>query len=203
MLNVGVYILMKLKDILVICGLIAMVACSAPSGKIDAFAKYPPDEFAVSVKRPLVVPPIYELTQPNTQAQNNRQEISQTDIARQTVFGSNSNSNQEIIKTGLKKKGLSAAEVAFLEKADALSPKENIRAILLSENKNITTDASLADDLFFWRTEQDQDILEPNAENDRIFRAVTQGEGVDQGALIKKKQDEKGSGLLHQIPSPF
>ncbi len=108
--------------------------CSALGG-----GKNPPDEFAITTKAPLVVPPDYSLRPPKP-GETRPQELSASDRAKQVLLG---DPNAAPPTTG---------EQVFLQRANALSADPNIRAILGAENGGRgEKDRSFANQLIFWK----------------------------------------------------
>lgn len=113
--------------------LLMISACSAIGG-----GKNPPDEFAITTKAPLVVPPDYSLTPPRP-GEKRPQELSPSDRARKVLLGDESAAPP------------SMGEQVLLQKAGALSANQDIRNILASENGGrAKKDGGLANQLMFW-----------------------------------------------------
>ncbi len=184
-----------MKKLLIFLPILALVACDAKTGKIDAFAKYPPDEFAVSTKRPLVIPPEFTLRPPSNEPLPSE---NQTEVARQTIFGAGANASTDKVKQQLSKQGLSAGDTKFLELTSALNPNMNIKDILVTDNEKLDNTKSLADRIFFWRSESRSEYLDPAAEQKRIERNVTIGDSLKNGKVIKV-EDKNRNTLFDQI----
>ncbi len=188
---------MKQKILLCLPLLVILAACDSKTGKIDAFSKYPPDEFAVSVKKPLVIPPDFTLRPPSD---NSNSKDSQTQVAKQTIFGAGSNASNDKSKQALLSQGLTAGETRLLEMANALNPNDNIKELLVADNANLDNDKSLADVLFFWRSPSKAGLLSPEEEQKRIQRNITLGESLKNGKVIKQVDDGRTT-LFDKIPA--
>lgn len=105
--------------------------------------KNPPDEFAITTKAPLVVPPDYALKPPKP-GEARPQELSPSERARQVLLG---DANAAPPSTG---------EQVLLQQAGALNADANIRAVLNAENGGrAEKDRSLANQLIFWQFDGD------------------------------------------------
>jgi hypothetical protein len=101
--------------------------------------KSPPDEFAVTTKAPLVVPPDYALRPPKP-GETRPDELSASERARQVLLG---DPNAEPPTPG---------EQFILRKSNALLADPNIRVVLAAENGGrADKERSFANQLIFWR----------------------------------------------------
>lgn len=108
-------------------------------GKALGVGKNPPDEFAITTKAPLVIPPDYSLRPPKP-GESRPQELSPSERARQVLLGDTSAAPP------------STGEQLLLRKAGALNADPNIRALLGAENGGRgEKDSSLANALIFWK----------------------------------------------------
>lgn len=108
-------------------------------GKAVGGGKNPPDEFAVTTKAPLVVPPDYSLRPPRP-GETRPDELSAAERARQVLMGDATAAPP------------SAGEQTLLREANALGADANIRAVLAAENGGrAEKDRSFANQLIFWR----------------------------------------------------
>lgn len=160
-------------------GVLALGAC--------ANGKSAPDEFMISTKAPLTVPPDYALRPPRP-GETRPQEKSTNDRAREVMLGDTAAAPP------------SRGELALIQTAGALETDTNIRAILAAENGGrAEKDSSLANMIMFWQV-KDGEIDDTNAplqvEDEAAWMAqrresiesVTGGEAVvigkdDQGVL--------------------
>ncbi|MGE0408953.1 MAG: DUF3035 domain-containing protein [Amphiplicatus sp.] len=101
--------------------------------------KNPPDEFAVTTKAPLVVPPDYALRPPRP-GETRPDELSASERARRVLMGDQGAPPP------------SPGEQLILRKANALSADPSIRVVLAAENGGrAEKDRSFANQLMFWR----------------------------------------------------
>jgi hypothetical protein len=101
--------------------------------------KNPPDEFAVTTKAPLVVPPDYALRPPRP-GETRPEELSASERARQVLMGDASG----VAPT--------PGEQYLLRKANAMTADPNIRALLDAENGDrAQKDRSFANQIMFWK----------------------------------------------------
>ena len=101
--------------------------------------KNPPDEFAVTTKAPLVVPPDFALRPPKP-GETRPQELSPSERARQVLLGDVSAAPP------------TSGEQALLRDAGATVADPNIRAVLAAENGGrAEKDRSFANQLMFWK----------------------------------------------------
>ena len=117
-------------------GVLALAACAG--------GKSAPDEFMISTKAPLTVPPDYALRPPRP-GETRPQEKSTSDRAREVMMGDASAAPP------------SRGELALIQTAGAMETDRNIRAILAAENGGRAgKDASLANRILFWRVNGDE-----------------------------------------------
>ncbi len=117
---------------------VATSGCAGFSKAVGG-GKNPPDEFAVTTKAPLVVPPDYALRPPKP-GETRPDELSASERARQVLMGDASGAAP------------TPGEQLLLRKADALTADPNIRVILGAENGGRgDKDRSLANQLIFWK----------------------------------------------------
>jgi hypothetical protein len=151
--------------------------------------KYPPDEFAVTTKAPLVVPPDYALRPPRP-GETRPEELSASERARQVLMGDASG----VAPT--------PGEQYLLRKANAMTADPNIRALLDAENGDrAQKDRSFANQIMFWKFVEGKvdDSAAPlrvdnpeewMAERERAIEAT-----IGENAKVIIKKDEKTLGL--------
>jgi len=101
--------------------------------------KKPPDEFAITTKAPLVVPPDYALRPPRP-GESRPQELSSSQRAQQVLLGDTSAAPP------------TEGEILLLQKSGAVNADRNIRNILSAENGGrAEKSAGLANQLIFWK----------------------------------------------------
>ncbi len=114
--------------------------CSALGGK------NPPDEFAITTKAPLVVPPDYALRPPKP-GESRPQELSTSERAKQVLLGDTDSTPP------------TEGEILILQKSGALKADRNIRNILNAENGGrAEKESGLANQLIFWNFNADGSI---------------------------------------------
>ena len=117
---------------------LVLALCACAGGGKDA-----PDEFMISTKAPLTVPPDYALRPPRP-GETRPQEKSTSDRAREVMLGDTSAAPP------------TRGELALVQDAGALETDSNIRAILAAENGGrAEKDASLANRILFWQVKGD------------------------------------------------
>lgn len=117
----------------------AMSSGCAGFGRALGGGKNPPDEFAITTKAPLVVPPDYALRPPKP-GESRPDELSASERARQVLMGDATSVPP------------TPGEQQLLKKANAMTADPSIRAILDAENGDrADKDRSLANQLMFWK----------------------------------------------------
>lgn len=133
---------MKSKTIIRTALALALVAASTSGcgfSRAIGGGKNPPDEFAVTTKAPLVVPPDYALRPPKP-GETRPDEISASERARQVLIGDAAAAPP------------SEGEITLLRKANALGTDPNIRNLLNAESGGrAEKDRSFANQLIFWK----------------------------------------------------
>lgn len=125
-------------------GALFAILAAATSGcagftKAVGGGKNPPDEFAITTKAPLVVPPDYSLRPPKP-GETRPDELAPSDRARQVLLGDPNFAPP------------SPGEQALMTKANALQADPDIRAQLDAENGGrAKKDRSFANELIFWK----------------------------------------------------
>ncbi|WDI32552.1 DUF3035 domain-containing protein [Hyphococcus flavus] len=117
---------------------IALMTAGCGIGKALGGGKNAPDEFAITTKAPLVVPPDYGLEPPRP-GETRPQELSPSQRAQQVLVGDTTSAPP------------TAGEQLLLRKAGALGANASIRTVLAAENGGRgEKDRSLANQLMFW-----------------------------------------------------
>lgn len=117
----------------------ALTSGCAGFGRAIGGGKNPPDEFAVTTKAPLVVPPDYALRPPKP-GETRPEELSASERARQVLLGDVGAAPP------------SPGEQYLLHKSNALTADPNIRNLLNAENGGRgEKDRSFANQLIFWK----------------------------------------------------
>ena len=130
------------KNVLTLMAASAVMALSLGGcgiGKAVGGGKNSPDEFAITTKAPLVVPPDYALRPPRP-GESRPQELSPSERAAQVLLGDTSAAPP------------TTGEQALLQRAGALRADPNIRNLLNAENGGRgDKERSLANQLMFWQ----------------------------------------------------
>ena len=122
---------------------LALMTSGCGIGKAVGGGKNAPDEFAVTTKAPLVVPPDYGLRPPRP-GEARPQELSPSQRAQQVLLGDVNAAPPTV------------GEQLLLQKAGALGVDASIRALLAAENGGRgEKDRSLANQLMFWNFDGD------------------------------------------------
>ena len=191
-----------------VAGLTAVLlgGCSGAREAIGIDKRKPPDEFQVTTRQPLTLPPNYQLRPPQPGAAP--LETAVTEQAKQTVFG----------KEGAQTKGMSAGgkgdlaslpgfarrsagEQALLGKAGAASADPNIRILVDRDSLQIAdANKGLIDDLLFWRKPEEPGvIIDASKEADRLKTNAAAGKAPTEGDVPTFKRKSRGilDGLLN------
>jgi hypothetical protein len=130
--------------------------------------KVVPDEFAVTPRAPLAIPPDYALRPPQPGAAPT-QEVSPTEQAKQTIFRAG---GDETSLPGADQR--SEGENQLLKQAGAASAAPDIRQTLAKDAQADTgpVDQSFVDKLLFWRGPEKPpsaaQVIDPNQEAQRL-----------------------------------
>lgn len=155
---------------------LALMTSGCGIGKAVGGGKNAPDEFAITTKAPLVVPPDYGLRPPRP-GESRPQELSPSERAQQVLLGDATAAPP------------TEGEQLLLAKAGALGADASIRALLNAENGGRgDKERSLANQLMFWNFNGDNvdDSAAPlrvenpeewMAEREKVIKAVLGEEG--------------------------
>ncbi len=168
-----------------------------------------PDEFQVTTRQPLALPPNYQLRPPQPGAAP--LEAAVTQQARQTVFGKdspaaaggstivNAKPGEANAVPGFQR--LSAGEQALLTRAGATNADPNIRIIVDRDSVQLAdANKTMIDDLLFWRKPQEPGvIIDASKEQQRLKDNAAAGKGPTDGdsPIIKRKSRGVLDGLLN------
>ncbi len=202
----------RLSVLLAFAGLTAAAALAGCSGARETLGlekKPAPDEFAVTTRQPLALPPNFQLRPPQPGAAP--LETAVTEKAKQTVFGR----DPKATPTGASASAaanagdpavpgfqrLSAGEQAILARAGASNADPNIRILVDRDSQQIAdANKTLVDDLLFWRKQQEPGvIIDANAEAQRLRDNAAAGKTATEGdtPIIKRKSRGILDGLLN------
>jgi|JI10StandDraft_1071094.scaffolds.fasta_scaffold514933_2 hypothetical protein len=202
---------------------LAMVAGAALSGcggtreALGLDKKPAPDEFQVTTRQPLALPPNYQLRPPQPGAQP--LEAAVTEQAKQTVFGRDPSQTQgqAIVPVGTRNAVAaplsanapaipgfarrSAGEQALLSRAGASSADPNIRILVDRDSQQIAdANKSLVDDLLFWRKPQEAGVMiDADKEAERLKQNQAAGKTPTEGDTPTIKRRSRGvlDGLIN------
>ncbi|MBB4658819.1 DUF3035 domain-containing protein [Parvularcula dongshanensis] len=166
-------------------GTLLFTSSCASLGKAVGAGKNPPDEFAITTKAPLTVPPDYALRPPKP-GETRPEEKSTTDRARELLIGDASAAPP------------SQGELALIQNAGALDVDSNIRAILAAENGGrASKNESLANQILFWHTnkgEIDDSAAPLRVEDEGAWMAERRRsiESVTGGGQVTIAKDDRG-----------
>jgi len=152
-----------MKNYLVLgIAIITLAACSSTKEQFD-FSKKAPDEFQVTTRAPLEMPPEFTLRPPRPGAPR-PQEDSATDEAKQAVFGNQQQTNAP--------SGLSQGESILLQKTGASAVDPNIRDKVDSESAQLAEDSRSTVDRILGKagkkTDVKADTIDPVKEAERL-----------------------------------
>lgn len=198
----------RLPVILALAGLTAASLMGCSSGVKETLGlekKAPPDEFQVTTRQPLALPPNYQLRPPQPGAAPLEPAV--TEKARQTVFGRDPKSaaaapaaaGANSAVPGFQR--LSPGEQAILARAGADNADPNIRILVDRDSQQIAdANKTLVDEILFWRKQQEPGvIIDANAEAVRLRQNAAAGKTATEGdtPIIKRKSRGILDGLLN------
>jgi hypothetical protein len=153
--------------LLLALGALSLAGCDGLDRALG-YEKVVPDEFAVTPRAPLAIPPDYALRPPEPGAAPT-QEVSPTDQAKQTIFRA---AGDDTTLPGADQR--SEGENLLLKQAGASSATSDIRQVLAKDAQagKGPLDESFIDKLLFWRGPEkplaaDQ-VIDPNKEAQRL-----------------------------------
>lgn len=195
---------------------LSLNACSGAGEALGIGKKPAPDEFQVTTRQPLALPPNYQLRPPQPGAQP--LEAAVTEQAKQTVFGKDPNppkpapvpvgtrnaiaapaSANAPATPGFERR--SAGEQALLSRAGASSADPNIRILVDRDSMQIAdANKTLVDDLLFWRKPQEPGVvIDAGKESDRLKQNAAAGKPPTEGETPTIKRKSRGilDGLIN------
>lgn len=204
-----------------IAGMAALALGGCSSGVRETLGlekKAAPDEFQVTTRQPLALPPNYQLRPPQPGAAP--LETAVTQQAKQTLFGKEPAAGANAAGAGAKG-GLipasagtaaakadvpgferrSAGEQALLSRAGASNADPNIRIIVDRDSQQIAdANKTLIDEILFWRKQQEPGvIIDANKEAQRLQGNAATGKPATEGDTPTIKRRSRGilDGLLN------
>lgn len=154
--------------------------CEKTKEQFD-FSRKPPDEFAVTKRAPLEMPPDYSLRPPRPGALR-PQEQSPDQQAREAVFGANAADNATPAGGAA---SLTEGEAILLQKTGAYQPNPDIREIVDEETQILTAEEKPTIDRILSVTgkkyEAPAKIVDSKAEAERLKKNAEEGKSVTEG----------------------
>lgn len=153
-----------------------LTACEKTREQFD-FSKKPPDEFAVTTRAPLEMPPSFEqLPKPRPGAPR-PQELATDVQAKQAIFGETA--NIEISETP------SSGESVLLQKAGATEANSNIRDVVDAETEELVKENTPTFDRIMGKMGRKIDtpatVVDPIKETERIQQNKASGAPITEG----------------------
>jgi hypothetical protein len=155
-------------------GLLCLAGCSSDLTRQFGFTRDTPDEFTVTTRAPLSMPPDYSLRPPQPGA-SRPQEMSAQRAAEAALVP------QAALQTG-NARSASPGEQALLAAAGAPAPA-NIRQQIDADSAADSGNRSFTDYLMFWRkpTPTPGIAVDPQKEAERLRANAALGQNVNQG----------------------
>lgn len=163
-----------------------LAACEGGVAETIGFDRSVPDEFAVTSRAPLAMPPTYRLDAPNPGAPR-PQEASASARGRSVVLGTVQEDGSVLVSNpDGSVSTLTSAEASLLQLTGAAGADPNIRRTVDQEATQLAVeDESFVDDLLFWRDPTPPGtVVDPEAERERINRNLALGQSVGDGEVI-------------------
>jgi len=188
----------------------ALGGCSGTRQALGLEKRAAPDEFQVTARQPLALPPNYQLRPPQPGAAPLESPV--TEQAKQTVFGRETVPTQAraAVPVGTRNavaaptlagapatpgfERRSAGEQALLSRAGASNADPNIR-ILVDRDSQQLADANktLVDDLLFWRKPKEPGvIIDADKEAERLKQNAAAGKAATDGDTPTIKRKSRG-----------
>lgn len=180
-----------LRKVLAIGLLAGVAACTNVKDQLG-MVKEAPDEFRVSARAPLALPPEYALRPPRP-GETRPQEGTTQQQARRTVFRLADETPAHTNGAAAADASRSPGEQAFLAAVGVGTVDPNIRRIVNEEtDQRNTEDDSFLDTLIFWRDpEPHGEIVDATAESDRLKDNASLGKRATEGQTPTIKRRER------------
>jgi hypothetical protein len=168
------------KTALAVSGVLLLAGCSGVQEQFS-LTSTPPDEFKVTTRAPLAVPPDFNLRPPAPGAPR-PQEGTATQQAKQVIFRASGNA-ELTLEEAMRADGRTLGERALLIEAQADQAQSGIRQVVERESKTLREeDGYLYDVLVFWRDEEPPgQIVDAEAEAKRLQENAALGKPVTAG----------------------
>ncbi len=185
------------KTALAVSGVLMLAGCS---GVQDQFSltSTPPDEFKVTTRAPLAVPPDFNLRPPSP-GEPRPQEGTATQQAKQVIFRASDGAELSFAEV-MPDDGRTMGERALLAEAQADKVQSDIRRVVDRESKTLAEeDGYLYDVLVFWRDDEPPGrIIDAEAEAKRLQENAALGKPVTEGETptIERKKRALFEGIF-------
>ncbi len=168
------------KTALAVSGVLLLAGCSGVQEQFS-LTSTPPDEFKVTTRAPLAIPPDFNL-RPPAPGEPRPQEGTATQQAKQVIFRA-SDSAEFTLEEAMRADGRTIGERALLIEAQADQAQSGIRQVVERESKTLREeDGYLYDVLVFWRDEVPPGrIIDAEAEAKRLQENAALGKPVTAG----------------------
>jgi hypothetical protein len=174
--------LRRIGPILAGCSLLSLAACSDGLSRTFGLTRDAPDEYTVTTRAPLSMPPDYNLRpprpgMPRPQEQSERQQAAEA-LTPQLALGTPQG-------------GVSAGQEALLEQTGPAAPAD-IRNRVDQEANRANADDSLIDKVLYWRKPNTQGVqVDAQKESQRLRENAALGESPDVGntPIIQQKKE--------------
>jgi len=168
------------KTALAVSGVLLLAGCSGVQEQFS-LTSTPPDEFKVTTRAPLAVPPDFNL-RPPAPGEPRPQEGTATQQAKQVIFRA-SDTAEPSLEEAMPADGRTMGERALLVEAQADQSQAGIRQVVEQESKTLREDDGyLYDVLVFWRDEEPPGrIINAEAEAKRLQENAALGKPVTAG----------------------
>jgi len=163
---------------------VAISACESTREQFD-FSKKAPDEFAVTTRAPLEIPPSLDVIPTPRPGAPRPQEMATNTQAKQTLFGAETS----IIETD---GSISAGENVLLEKTGAFNANNDIRDTIDQETdrlaeENVSTFDKIRGKLGD-KTDVPASVIDPAKEVERLRANQAAGVPINQGEIPTKEE---------------
>lgn len=173
-----------LPTLLLSVAVFTLTACTATQEQFD-FSKKAPDEFAITTRAPLEMPPDYSLRPPRPGAQRPQEETA-VDEAKQVIFGTESTQAKVQVEP------ISDGEAILLQKSNTASIDPNIRAKIDKETAEVIKESTPTVDRILGKVGKKIDapatLVDPIKESERIIENKKAGKPVTDGETPIIKQ---------------
>ncbi len=185
------------KTALAVSGVLLLAGCSGVQEQFS-LTSTPPDEFRVTTRAPLAVPPDFNL-RPPAPGEPRPQEGTATQQAKQVIFRATDNTAPSL-EEAMPADGRSMGERALLVAAQADQTQSDIRQVVERESRTLREeDGYLYDVLVFWRDEVPPgEIIDAEAEAKRLQENAALGKPVTEGETptIERKKKALLEGIF-------